>query len=119
MQSFCDVPRSGQGQLPSNFWKNPHYKKTSSWVQITGCINPNAGGRLDPNDGGGQYDSSGGDGGLGNPRGSKCTGYNHYVELVEPDVGRACIRCCQNYNDCRLDRDTSGCPAVIPGDYSC
>lgn len=47
------------------------------------------------------------------------TRYNHYVELVEPDVGRACIRCCQNPSDCPLTRDTAGCPAVIPGTYGC
>lgn len=70
--------------------------------------------------------SSGGAGGLGNPRGSVCTGYSSYVELLEPDVkvrgaGRArltaqrvCIRCCKDDRDCRLDLDTSGCPAVIP-----
>lgn len=61
--------------------------------------------------------------------------YNYYVELVEPADKRACIRCCDNYNDCPLWLgkesfvslkwnaevdgfiDTSGCPAVIPGNY--
>lgn len=41
---------------------------------VTGCIRPETLDRLVPTDGGGQYDSSGGDGGQGNPRGSKCTG---------------------------------------------
>lgn len=30
--------------------------------------------------------------------------YNHYVELIEPSQKRACIRCCQDFDDCRLDK---------------
>lgn len=92
---------------------------------VTGCIRPETVDRLNPTDGGGQYDSSGGDGGQGNPQGSKCTGfvqknfiqmhiisvshmvissYNHYVELVEPADNRACIKCCDNFDDCPLDK---------------
>jgi hypothetical protein len=41
---------------------------------VTGCIRPELLSRLNPNDGGGQYDSSGGAGGLGNPQGSVCLG---------------------------------------------
>ena len=46
-------------------------------VKVTGCIRPELLSRLNPNDGGGQYDSSGGAGGFrrGNPAGSKCLGY--------------------------------------------
>ncbi len=28
--------------------------------------------------------------------------YAHYVELVEPAEKRACIKCCDNYDDCPL-----------------
>ena len=42
---------------------------------VTGCIRPEKLDRLNVNDGGGQYDSSGGAGGQGNPQGSKCLGY--------------------------------------------
>ncbi|KAG8963239.1 hypothetical protein FRC03_003241 [Tulasnella sp. 419] len=122
MTTYCSKPQGGQGKLPSNFWKNVAYKKGKgktgkAYVQLTGCINAKSLDRLDPSDGGGQYDSSGGAGGKGNPKGSKCTGYAHYVELIEPDVNRACIRCCQEYKDCPLNKDTAGCPAVIPGNY--
>jgi hypothetical protein len=48
---------------------------------VTGCITKDFS-QLNPHDGGGQYDSSGGAGGKGNPKGSVCTGYNHYVEVV-------------------------------------
>ena len=106
---------------------------------MTGCIRPEKLSRLNPNDAGGQYDSSGGAGGTGNPQGSQCLGYNHYVELVEPAGPRACIKCCDDPRDCptnkgerhlarvsglfllltriRLRADTQGCPNVIPGNY--
>ncbi|KDQ21528.1 hypothetical protein BOTBODRAFT_182841 [Botryobasidium botryosum FD-172 SS1] len=86
-------------------------------VQLTGCIDPSTLDRLNPDDGGGQYDSSGGDGGLGNPAGSQCVGYNHYVEILEPSANRGCIRCCDDPDDCPLDQDTAGCQAIIPGNY--
>ncbi|KAF8678750.1 hypothetical protein RHS04_05132 [Rhizoctonia solani] len=122
MQSYCSTSahsHDSQGYLPDDFWRKVTYKKgkgKGDWVQLTGCIKKGFS-QLNDNDGGGQYDSSGGDGGTGNPRGSKCKNYNHYVEIVEPDVGRACIRCCKEYSDCPLDKDTAGCPAVVPGTY--
>lgn len=109
---------------------------TSSIFLVTGCIRPEKLSRLNPSDGGGQYDSSGGAGGLGNPQGSVCLGYKHYVELVEPADKRACIKCCDDPADCPLNKgqcsahclaskerladifiDTQGCPAVIKGNY--
>lgn len=41
---------------------------------VTGCIRPETVDRLNPRDAGGQYDSSGGAGGRGNPQGSACVG---------------------------------------------
>ncbi|CEL52572.1 hypothetical protein RSOLAG1IB_05777 [Rhizoctonia solani AG-1 IB] len=123
MQAFCSPSAQSdpsQGKLPTDFWRSVTLARGTgasgqSWVQLTGCINVFS--QLNSNDGGGQYDSSGGDGGRGNPEGSACEGYNHYVELLEPGSNRACLRCCQDYNDCPLSMDTSGCPAVIPGNY--
>ncbi|KAB5592793.1 putative effector protein [Ceratobasidium theobromae] len=125
MQAFCSAlaqSNLSQGVFPDSFWHSVTFASGTGqsgqpYVQLTGCINPGFS-QLNDGDGGGQYDSSGGDGGQGNPQGSACEGYNHYVELVEPDVGRACIRCCNDYNDCPLDRDTAGCPNVIQGNYS-
>jgi len=124
MQTYCSQAAktsNQQGLLASNFWSDVEFKIGTSpgarFVQLTGCIRPETLDRLNPDDGGGQYDSSGGDGGSGNPSGSKCIGYNHYVELVEPADNRACIKCCDNFDDCPLDKDTSGCPAVIQGNY--
>lgn len=30
--------------------------------------------------------------------------FNHYVELVEPGGPRACIRCCDDFNDCPVNK---------------
>ncbi|EAU85245.1 hypothetical protein CC1G_10031 [Coprinopsis cinerea okayama7 len=125
MTTYCSPQGKydpSQGTLPANVWSNVEFKTGRSasgarFAQLTGCIRPELVDRLNVNDGGGQYDSSGGDGRHGNPAGSVCLGYNHYVELVEPADRRACIKCCDNYWDCPLDRDTSGCPAVIQGNY--
>ncbi|KAF4613848.1 hypothetical protein D9613_008078 [Agrocybe pediades] len=125
MKTYCSPSgrySPDQGQLPSDFWSNVEFKTGTSsrgarFAQLTGCIRPEKLSRLNPNDGGGQYDSSGGAGGLGNPQGSKCLGYKHYVELVEPADKRACIKCCDNFDDCPLNKDTAGCPNVIQGNY--
>jgi hypothetical protein len=41
---------------------------------VTGCIDPAVLDRLNSEDAGGQYDSSGGSNGAGNPAGSVCAG---------------------------------------------
>ncbi|KAJ3565792.1 hypothetical protein NP233_g7418 [Leucocoprinus birnbaumii] len=123
MQSCCSSAAQtdpSQCSLPDNFWRDVDYRTgtgSGKYVQLTGCIRPETLNRLNPKDSGGQYDSSGGAGGRGNPAGSVCKGYNHYVELVEPAGPRACIRCCENTSDCPLNKDTAGCPQVIPGNY--
>jgi len=124
-QTYCSasaVSSPLQGTLSPDFWSNVEYKAGTGvgggrYAQLTGCIRPETLDRLNPTDGGGQYDSSGGDGGLGNPEGSICVGYNHYVEILEPAGPRLCIKCCDDPADCPLNMDTSGCPAVIPGNY--
>ncbi|KIO29390.1 hypothetical protein M407DRAFT_242625 [Tulasnella calospora MUT 4182] len=123
-QTFCTNPTDSslQGTIPAGFFRNVAYVQGTgdsgqSYVQLTGCINPGLIDRLNPADAGGQYDSNGGDTGEGNPIGSQCEGYNSYVELIEPAGNRACIRCCNDPADCPLTMDTSGCAAVIPGNY--
>ncbi|KAG8892004.1 hypothetical protein FRC00_012836 [Tulasnella sp. 408] len=123
MTTYCSKPTDpSQGTFPANFWTKVTLKKAKGkngkdFVQLTGCINPSSVDRLNANDGGGQYDSNGGAGGKGNPQGSQCTGYASYVELIEPDIKRACIRCCQDTADCPTNKDTQGCSSVIPGTY--
>ncbi|KAF6760585.1 hypothetical protein DFP72DRAFT_1062964 [Ephemerocybe angulata] len=113
---------SKQGELSPDFWTNvEHYVGSGvnggRYTQLTGCINPSTLDRLNSDDDGGQYDSSGGSFGTGNPEGSVCLGYNHYIELIEPSSPRACIRCCEDAEDCPTQADKDGCPAVVPGNY--
>ncbi|KAL1712850.1 hypothetical protein EV715DRAFT_259051 [Schizophyllum commune] len=125
MKTFCSPSGrydKSQGPLPADFWTNVKFKSGNGrnggrYAQLTGCIDPTKLKRLNPDDAGGQYDSSGGVNGQGNPQGSVCLGYNHYVELVEPAGNRACIKCCDDPADCPVDKDTQGCPNVIPGNY--
>jgi len=122
MTSYCSAAAKNsdlQGTLASDFWSNVEYTTgpDERYAQLTGCIRPATLDRINPDDSGGQYDSSGGQGGQGNPAGSVCTGYNHYVEFLEPADSRACIRCCDDPDDCPTNMDTSGCPTVIPGNY--
>ncbi|THV01051.1 hypothetical protein K435DRAFT_963722 [Dendrothele bispora CBS 962.96] len=99
MKTYCSPNgkfSSAQGETPCS--------RGARFAQLTGCIRPELVDRLNTNDGGGQYDSSGGANGQGNPEGSVCLGYNHYVELVEPAANRACIKCCDNFDDCPVDK---------------
>lgn len=126
MQTYCSAKghySPQQGRLPEDFWRTVQFRSGSGkngkkYTQLTGCIRPEHVSQLNAGDSGGQYDSSGGARGRGNPEGSVCLGYNHYVELVEPAGPRACIRCCDDAADCPTNKDTAGCPNVIPGDYS-
>ncbi|KAJ7769185.1 hypothetical protein DFH07DRAFT_938316 [Mycena maculata] len=125
MKTYCSAAAHSseqQGTLPGNFWSNVAFKSGTGknggqYAQLTGCIRPTTVDRLNADDGGGQYDSSGGVGGQGNPQGSVCLGYKHYVEILEPSGPRACIKCCDDPADCPTNMDTQGCPTVIQGNY--
>jgi len=49
--------------------------RSKCFQSVTGCINPSTVDRLNPDDSGGQYDSSGGIDEAGNPVGSTCAGW--------------------------------------------
>ncbi|KAF9189920.1 hypothetical protein BGZ51_009132 [Haplosporangium sp. Z 767] len=113
--AFCTNPISTApkaGTLPKGFVQSAHLTRNTQkgWVQITGRIDRTKYG-LNKNDGGGQYD-------IKAPRGAKCAGYDHFVELVEPDIQTYCIRCCKEKVDCPTHRSTYGCKKVLGGDYS-
>ncbi|KAG9006754.1 hypothetical protein FRB90_009764 [Tulasnella sp. 427] len=102
MMTYCTKPYSDkQGTIPQDFFRNVSFvqatgKSGKPYVQrsfelrctdyraliltrtrvmlVTGCMDPTKIDRLNPNDGGGQYDSNGGDGGQGNPIHSECIG---------------------------------------------
>ncbi|KAH8826455.1 hypothetical protein DL96DRAFT_1283470 [Flagelloscypha sp. PMI_526] len=120
MKTYCSpkgcFDYAHQGQLPGDFWKHVSYTRVTTpgqrTVKLTGCIRPEKLSRLKTNDEGGQYSSW-----PGQPTGSKCLGYAHYVQLVEPAQNRACLKCCDKEEDCRKDKATQGCLAAIPGNY--
>ena len=53
---------------------------------VTGCIRSETLDRINPTDDGGQYDSSGGKDGQGNPAGSVCSGYVDYAAKEVSDL---------------------------------
>ncbi|KAJ6586443.1 hypothetical protein DFH09DRAFT_1245688 [Mycena vulgaris] len=113
MKTYCSAEghySADQGLLPDTFWRSVAFitgagTNGMKYAQLTGCIRPAEFSQLNAGDAGGQYDSSGGAAGRGNPAGSACLG------------PRACIRCCDDPADCPTHADTEGCPSVIPGAY--
>ncbi|KAK3845080.1 MAG: hypothetical protein J3R72DRAFT_436866 [Linnemannia gamsii] len=99
-------------EFPTDFIQTRHYVKNvaRNYVQVTGRIKREKY-CLKGSDQGGQNDKW-------HPPGATCTGYNHFVELVEPNENIYCIRCCMSINDCPTDKDDQGCKVVIPGNYS-
>lgn len=75
----------------TGFITTAHYLKSSTYVQVTGFFDRTKY-KLGANDGGGQYDNHG----KGKPVAAMCKGYNFFVSLIEPDIERFCIRCCQD-----------------------
>ncbi|GAB5586025.1 hypothetical protein Unana1_00925 [Umbelopsis nana] len=115
---FCNSTSAalGASKIPAGFITSSHFVKGTgqgNYIQYTGSIDPSKY-SLSSKDGGGQYDNHGN----GNPPGSSCIGYPYFVELIEPDVKRYCIRCCDIYQDCNAGRSQYGCSRVVPGDYS-
>ncbi|KAG2174273.1 hypothetical protein INT43_004296 [Umbelopsis isabellina] len=101
---------TGAGKLPSGFILSAHYVSTSDYVQITGQINPAAAG-LNVTDDGGQYD-------VAAPNGASCSGYQYFVQLIEPSGNDYCIRCCNSATDCNRGISEAGCARIVPGDFS-
>ncbi|OZJ05951.1 hypothetical protein BZG36_01240 [Bifiguratus adelaidae] len=95
--------------LPDGFILSAYYATGDKYVQVTGKIDPMVIG-LRKHDEGGQND-------LHAPVGSACQGYASYVQLLEPDNGNFCIRCCHHGGDCPTGRSQYGCESVIPGQY--
>ncbi|KAI8599727.1 hypothetical protein EDD21DRAFT_355206 [Dissophora ornata] len=99
------------GPLPQGFIKSAHFlsNKADNYVQVTGRIDRNKY-KFSADDGGGQYD-------IKAPVGSKCAGYNYYVEFIEPDSQIYCIRCCKDKADCPVNKSNYGCEKVLGGNY--
>ncbi|RIB17103.1 hypothetical protein C2G38_2017141 [Gigaspora rosea] len=95
--------------FPDGFIKSKHFTQGENFVQVTGTIDSSL--YVDSTDGGGQYDTNA-------PSGALCAGFNKFVNLVEPDNGHFCIRCCNDGASCDVGRSEAGCESIIPGDYS-
>ncbi|KAF9171829.1 hypothetical protein BGX21_009725 [Mortierella sp. AD011] len=93
--------------LPSNFFVSKKFKTTSDYVQAWGLMNDESVGLL-KNDGGGQYDIHK-DSGT-----NRAEGYPVFVELLEPDTGRWCIRFCPKLNTaCNMGKSSYGCEGAL------
>ncbi|CAG8580867.1 858_t:CDS:1 [Paraglomus brasilianum] len=110
--AFCTASTPGVvNVIPDGFVISANFAgDPSTYVQITGKMNPDAY-QLHHDDEGGQYDSN------GSPPDASCSGYEYFVNLVEPNDGNYCIRCCHNKKDCPTNESTEGCETVIPGIY--
>ncbi|CAG8590287.1 14736_t:CDS:1 [Gigaspora margarita] len=107
---FCTSSTpNAPNQFPTGFIKTAHFKQDTNYVQVTGTIDNSL--YVIPSDGGGQYDTKA-------PVGASCTGYKKFVNLVEPNNGRFCIRCCNDGATCDTGHSEAGCDVIIPGDYS-
>ncbi|RIB27392.1 hypothetical protein C2G38_1953421 [Gigaspora rosea] len=96
--------------FPDGLVKTMYYDSGPGYVQMTGTIDGTV--YLNSSDGGGQYD-------INAPSGASCHGYDSFVNLVEPNIGRFCIRCCDSSaaNMCDTSRSTDGCEKIIGGRY--
>lgn len=73
------------------FITTAHYLKSNDYVQVTGFFDRTKY-SLGAKDGGGQYDNHA----KGKPVHAQCKDYKYFVSLVEPDIERFCIRCCND-----------------------
>ncbi|KAG1048266.1 hypothetical protein G6F43_009331 [Rhizopus delemar] len=107
---FCTNSSLGGFTFPNGFIQTAHFLKTANYTQVTGTMNP-AAYNMSTSDDGGQYDNR--DQGQ-----HTCNDLKYFVNLIEPNGGTFCIRCCKSKTDCNIGISQDGCRKVIPGDYS-
>lgn len=117
--SYCINPTNGTRPMPDGFIKTAHFRKTSSYVQISGTYDP-AIMNLGTNDCGGEYDSEGAEG-IGNPVGVTMKNGSYFTQFMGacdiPGSPVFCMRMCPSYEYCRNTFDLMGCLWNQPGDY--
>ncbi|KAF8927355.1 hypothetical protein EDD21DRAFT_392657 [Dissophora ornata] len=93
--------------LPTSFFKTKNILVTKNYVQAWGFMNDASVGLL-KKDGGGQYD-------IHKDSGHNiASGYPVFVELLEPDSGRWCIRFCHALGpDCNMGKSSYGCEGAL------
>ncbi|KAG0049094.1 hypothetical protein BGZ83_006044 [Gryganskiella cystojenkinii] len=93
--------------LPQNFFKSKKFLTTPDYIQAWGYMNDDAVGLL-TSDGGGQYDIHRDSGTNTAP------GFPVFVELLEPDSGRWCIRFCHKVGKvCNMGKSEAGCEGAL------
>ncbi|KAG9326112.1 hypothetical protein KVV02_002800 [Mortierella alpina] len=115
--AFCTKPHGGATPgarpFPKGFIQSHHLKVNrgvDAYVQITGRIDRKKY-KLHKSDQGGQYD-------IKATKDSKCAGYNHFVQLIEPNDDIYCLRCCMQKKDCPTYKSEKGCREIISnGNY--
>ncbi|KAF9948454.1 hypothetical protein BGZ70_002213 [Mortierella alpina] len=116
--AYCINPHTsttpGALKFPSGFIKSAHLRHNRGahdYVQVTGRIDRTKY-KLLKNDQGGQND-------IKSTKGSACAGYNHFVQLIEPNDNIYCLRCCIRKEDCPTGKSEKGCRAIISnGNYN-
>ncbi|KAI9251549.1 hypothetical protein BY458DRAFT_523774 [Sporodiniella umbellata] len=106
---FCTDSSLGGYTFPEGFIKSAHYVKTENYTQVTGTMNPSVY-NMSTKDNGGQYDDR-------DQNQHTCNGLKYFVNLIEPNGGTFCIRCCVSRADCNIGISQKGCRKIIPGDY--
>ncbi|KAI9355458.1 hypothetical protein BD770DRAFT_346366 [Pilaira anomala] len=112
---FCTkkdtVPKASE--FPEGFITTAHFLKSDDYVQVTGFFDRSKY-NLAATDVGGQYDNHA----KGRPVHAQCKDYKYFVSLIEPEIERFCIRCCNDKNNCNTGRSGYGCLRVVDGDYN-
>ncbi|KAG1455265.1 hypothetical protein G6F56_007108 [Rhizopus delemar] len=107
---FCTNSSLGGYTFPEGYILTSHFLSTENYTQVTGTMNP-AAYNMSITDDGGQYDNR-------DQSQHTCNGLDYFVNLVEPNGGTFCIRCCNSSADCNIGISQDGCVKVVPGDYS-
>lgn len=117
--SYCINPVNGSRPMPDGLIKTAHFRRTPSYIQISGTYDP-AVMNLGSNDCGGEYDSEGAEG-IGNPAGVTMRNGSYFTQFIGacdiPGHPVFCMRMCPNYEYCRNTFDLMGCLWNQPGDY--
>ncbi|CDR88572.1 uncharacterized protein SPSC_04399 [Sporisorium scitamineum] len=117
--AYCTNPTNGTRPMPDKLIKTAHFRRTPSYVQISGTYDP-AVMNLGDNDCGGEYDSEGAKG-VGNPAGVTMRNGSYFTQFMGacdiPGSPVFCLRMCPSYEYCRNTFDLMGCLWNQPGDY--
>ncbi|KAI8891415.1 hypothetical protein K501DRAFT_281432 [Backusella circina FSU 941] len=102
---FCTKADLGGQVFPDGFIETVKFVKEDTYVQVRATFNREAY-SLSASDDGGQYDY--------HDVSAQCKGYDYFVNILGPSDELFCIRCCQDREDCNINKSTEGCDAIMP-----